>query len=123
MTPTGSGSETQDEDEKASQNMLSPTTPSGTSTYASTQKSSSSKVTTEGVSTVALSTPIPSNENLSMSYAERSRQIEEVYRALDEKGTGSLNRFQASKFLKDLMNVNMRNAEIILTGLDSTRSS
>merc|ERR1712048_732647 len=63
-------------------------------------------------------TPIPSNEALPSSLEERTAQIEEIYKKLDTETNGYLNRFKAMTFLKQLMNVNMRNAEIILSGLD-----
>merc|ERR1712176_127811 len=63
-------------------------------------------------------TPIPSNEALPSSLEERTAQIEEIYKKLDAESNGYLNRFKAMTFLKQLMRVDMRNAEIILSGLD-----
>eukprot|EP01084_Bolivina_argentea_P268458 455978_1 len=72
--------------------------------------------------TVELTTPVPSNPSLSTSYEQRGKEIQNIYNKLDENNKGELNRFKAMKFLKELMNVNMRNAEIILTGLDSKKT-
>merc|ERR1712228_1113455 len=67
---------------------------------------------------VIVPTPVPSNEALPSSLEGRTAQIEEIYNKLDGANSGSLNRFKAMSFLKELMNVNMRNAEVILSGLD-----
>eukprot|EP01084_Bolivina_argentea_P176741 305798_1 len=67
-------------------------------------------------------TPIPSNSSLSNSYQQRSKEIQNIHNKLDVSNNGELNRFKAIKFLQELMNVNMKNAANILTGLDSKKT-
>ena len=114
-----------------------PGTPTGASRFKITPKKRQSRTLINGKApisqsngnnngggmTITLSTPIPSNDTLSTSYEERTKQIEDIYNSLDNGNQGSLNRFKAMKFLKELMNVNMRNAEIILSGLDSKKTN
>lgn len=96
-------------------------TPTSSGFVITPKKKQNSDILVNGGS-LSPTTPIPFNEKLSRNYEERKKQIEDVYDELDESKEGHLNRFKAMKFLKELMNVNMRNAEIVLTGLDSKRT-
>lgn len=82
----------------------------------------SKRSNSEGMFKVELETPVPTNEELEVGMEGRTKQIREIYDKLDENGDGWVNRFKAMTFLKQLMNVNMRNAEIILSGLDNQRT-
>ena len=102
-------------------------TPTGRSKFKITPKKKAQTTinggTTSGGIQIVLSTPVPSNDKLSTSYEERTKQIEDIFNSLDDSKQGHLNRFKAMKFLKELMNVNMRNAEIILSGLDNKKTN
>merc|ERR1719445_365329 len=86
--------------------------------------SHSKRAYSEGIalSAVELETPVPTNEELESGMEERTKQIRDIYDGLDVNELGHLSRFQAMTFLRQLMNVNMRNAEIILSGLDKERT-
>ena len=107
-TPNG------DEDEKGLQQQQQQQIPPP---YDASKRSNS-----EGMFKIELETPVPTNEELETGMEERTKQIREVYEKLDENGEGWINRFKAMTFLQELMKVNMRNAEIILSGLDRERT-